>query len=75
MTERFKYLAEVHLNAEKIYYEIRDEKLWIDCAVKNGDSILLVSWNNDEWPSRRIFIGPGGYYDLYLHPDVLTRTR
>lgn len=84
----FRYLAGVRLNETPLIpdydYQIRDGKLWIEqegkIQLRNGDSLLLTSTDDEKWASRRIFIGPGGTSDLYLHPDmfhppVTTTTR
>lgn len=69
-----QHIGQVVLNSETLAPEDwseRDGKLFLDRQLVTGDSILLVSNDNDAWASRRIFVGPGGNADLYVHADSL----
>lgn len=73
----FEYLGGIELGNRTFLpddWEERDGKLWLDFGdrpLTNGDSILLISKDDEKWRSRRVVVGPGGCADLYFHPDVL----
>ena len=69
-----QYIKQVVLNSETLdpgdWFE-RDGKLFLNQHLSTGDSLLLISKDDEIWRTRKVFVGPGGTADLYVHPDVL----